>query len=212
MIKCKLCNKKYNSIRSLGLHLAMSHNVKGFEAKKIYYDTYIKKKNEGICPVCGKPTKFKGGLHGYAITCSITCGQLHPETRQKMNETNLERYGATNPYGSKKIRKKIEKTFISRYGVKNAYSIPKIHEKAISHSLASHQDNGNHSSWETLLENVLIKHKIKYKKQYKDIRYPYYCDFYLPKKDLFIEINGFWMHGGHYYDGRHKEDKIKLQL
>lgn len=268
MIKCELCNREFESLRSLGLHLSHSH--KEFSHKE-YYDKYLKNDSDGICPVCGKPTKWKGGLQGYARTCSISCGQKHPETRQKMSETNLERYGAANPYGSKQIRDKIKKTnlehigvenpfqqpvvkqkaihnshtekaeqkrqntnlekygtpyhiasnvvrqksintYQKKYGVINAYSIPKIHEKALQNSLASHQDNGNHSSWETLLENALIDKSIPYKKQYKDIRYPYYCDFYIINSDTFIEINGFWMHGKHYFDINNTEDINKLKI
>jgi hypothetical protein len=32
--------------------------------------------------------------------------------------------------------------------------------------------------------------------QYRDKeRYPYYCDFYIPSLDMFIEYQGFWTHG-----------------
>ena len=262
MIKCMLCNREFKSLKSLGLHLSHSHKD---ITHKYYYDTYLKNEGDGICPVCKKPTKFKGGLHGYARTCSISCGQKHPETREKLNTTNLIRYGATNPYGSKEIRTKIKKhnlekygvenpfcidgvneraiknshsdkannkrkqtciekygneyhiasdairqksinTYQERYGVSNAYSIPEIHQKAVNNSLASHNDNGNHSSWETLLENALITKNIKYTKQYRDDRYPYYCNFYLPDNDEFIEINGFWMHGNHYFNENNEED------
>lgn len=37
--------------------------------------------------------------------------------------------------------------------------------------------------------------------QYMDIvRYPYKCDFYIRSKDLFIEVNACWTHGGRPYD------------
>lgn len=32
-------------------------------------------------------------------------------------------------------------------------------------------------------------------RQYKDSRYPYCCDFYIPSLDLFIEFQGSWTHG-----------------
>lgn len=38
-------------------------------------------------------------------------------------------------------------------------------------------------------------------KQYKDnIRYPFYCDFYIVEEDLFIELNAHWTHGSRPYD------------
>lgn len=268
-MKCELCNREFETLRSLGLHLSHSHSNIDF---KEYYDKYFKQENEGICPVCGKNTKFKGGLNGYARTCSISCGQKHPETRAKLDNTNLRKYGATNPYGSKEIRDKIKKknlknlgvenpfqqkyvqekaihnshtaeaeikrqqtclekygnkyhiaseeirkktlnTLKERYNVRNAYSIPEIHTKAIQNSLNYHDDNGNDSSWEALLEKALIDKNINYNKHYnKDPRYPYQCDFYLIDTDTFIEINGFWMHGGHYFNKYNKEDLEKLQV
>ena len=42
-----------------------------------------------------------------------------------------------------------------------------------------------------------------------DERYPFACDFYIISKDLFIEINIFWMHGPHLFDKTNEED-IKL--
>lgn len=38
-------------------------------------------------------------------------------------------------------------------------------------------------------------------RQYRmDERYPFYCDFYIPSEDLFIELNAHWTHGGRPYD------------
>ena len=263
-----ICNKEYASVRSLGLHLSFSHKEVN---KQEYYDKYMKSDhNEGICIVCGKSTKYKGGLNGYRRTCSVSCGQKHPDTRQKMSNTNLERYGATNPYGSKEIRDRIKvqnlekygvenpfcllgvnekavrsstsekanekrkqtclakygseyhiasdevrskaiETYQTRYGVSNAYSIPHIHQKAQFNSLGRKND-GNDSSWETILEKAFQNHLITYKKQYSDKRYPYNCDFYLPETDTFIEINGFWTHGGHWFDETNSDDQTKLNM
>lgn len=36
--------------------------------------------------------------------------------------------------------------------------------------------------------------------QYKDSRYPFHCDFYVRSRDLFIELNASWTHGGHWYN------------
>ena len=49
---------------------------------------------------------------------------------------------------------------------------------------------------ELLLEN---SNKTIYR-QYKDDRYPFYCDFYIVEDDLFIELNTHWTHGGMPYD------------
>ena len=37
-------------------------------------------------------------------------------------------------------------------------------------------------------------------RQYRDTRYPFSCDFYIPSHDLFIELNAHWTHGGRPFD------------
>lgn len=41
-------------------------------------------------------------------------------------------------------------------------------------------------------------------------RYPFHCDFYIASLDLFIELNAFWSHGGHWFDENNNEDKRML--
>lgn len=43
-----------------------------------------------------------------------------------------------------------------------------------------------------------------------DSRYPFNCDFYIKSKDLFIELNLSWTHGGHPFSQQNKADLIKL--
>lgn len=59
---------------------------------------------------------------------------------------------------------------------------------------------------ETKLEQFFKVNNIEYINQYKDERYPFHCDFYLPKTDTFIEINGYWHHRDHFYDENNVED------
>ena len=44
--------------------------------------------------------------------------------------------------------------------------------------------------------------------QYKDNRYPFACDFYIPSLDLFIECNYHWTHGGKPYEGTEDDKQI----
>lgn len=49
-------------------------------------------------------------------------------------------------------------------------------------------------------------------RQYFDSeRYPFYCDFYIKSRDLFIELNASWTHGGHWFDETCKDDCVTLQ-
>ena len=49
-------------------------------------------------------------------------------------------------------------------------------------------------------------------RQYKDEdRYPFNCDFYIKSLDLFIEFNGFYTHGFHWFDKDNPDDMNKLE-
>lgn len=47
--------------------------------------------------------------------------------------------------------------------------------------------------------------------QYKDARYPFYCDFYIDTEDLFIEVNSWWHHGSHPFDATDPKDIERLE-
>jgi len=50
------------------------------------------------------------------------------------------------------------------------------------------------------------------KRHYReDPRYPFECDFYIPSKDLFIELNLDWTHGGKPFEDT-EEDNKKLDI
>lgn len=48
-------------------------------------------------------------------------------------------------------------------------------------------------------------------RQYNCSRYPFNCDFYIKSRDLYIECNYFWHHGGHWFNEKDEEDLKKLQ-
>ena len=62
---------------------------------------------------------------------------------------------------------------------------------------------------------ILEKLKNKFncvKHQYKNILYPYRCDFYVEDKDLYIEYNGTWTHGNHMFDINNENDLKLLNI
>ena len=69
----------------------------------------------------------------------------------------------------------------------------------------------NHTwSSSSIEEKIYIKIKKIFplvKRQYKEERYPWHCDFYIPELDYFIEINGYWVHGEHPYNPNSIEDQ-----
>lgn len=65
---------------------------------------------------------------------------------------------------------------------------------------------------EDLYTQLLIENKDKtIYRQYKDDRYPYYCDFYILEDDLFIELNNHWTHGGKPYNPTDIDCQKQLQ-
>ena len=58
----------------------------------------------------------------------------------------------------------------------------------------------NHLFFKRMLSDVIT--------QYKDDRYPFACDFYIPSLDLFIECNYRWTHGGKPYEGTEDDKQI----
>lgn len=43
-------------------------------------------------------------------------------------------------------------------------------------------------------------------RQYRDARYPFNCDFYIKSLDLFIELQGTWLHNDHPFNPNNEED------
>lgn len=71
------------------------------------------------------------------------------------------------------------------------------------------------ASIEEIFKNFLIEYigENNFRYQYRDkLRYPFLCDFYIPKLDLFIELNHFKSHNGHLFDKNNEDDINTLQL
>jgi len=65
-MKCKLCDKNFDSIIGLSVHLSKEHKD---VSKKDYYDKYLKKEDEGKCYFCGNDAIFKDISNGYHRIC-----------------------------------------------------------------------------------------------------------------------------------------------
>ena len=111
-IQCQLCGLNV-TIHTLAKHLRSHKEI----TRKEYYDTYLRKAGEGICPVCGKETTFNGITYGYNINCSSKCAALNPDVQAKLKQTSKERYGTARPIQNKEISNKVQQTQIERYGM-----------------------------------------------------------------------------------------------
>ena len=140
-------------------------------------------------------------------------------------KTNLARYGIANGHGEK-AKEKLKQTSLARYGTKNPCQAKEVKQKCDETKFKKHGDKhytNREKAFETTKKNGMYRTKLedryldRLKKVYPDIiqhytseKYPFECDFYIPSKDLYIELNVFYLHGGHFFDEKNPEDINKL--
>lgn len=140
---------------------------------------------------------------------------------EKTIEFSKQNYNVDWFTKSEKIKNKAKETMLRRYGVEYSMQIPK-NKEYMSYLMSSYEmqerryntmkRNHTFNSSSTEEEFFLyIKSRFpKVIRQYKDKnRYPYFCDFYIPELDYFIELQGYYTHGKHPFDPNSNED---LQL
>lgn len=195
MNNCKICGI---NTKKLGLHLK-AHKI----SPKEYYDKYLKKENEGICPVCGKPTVFLGVIYGYRQHCSTSCSTFDPKVKAKNKATTIARYGVAHNWNNGILRENCKNTMKEKYGVTHNWQSSKLRSK----------EKFKVSQLEQEFMDYLDLYHISYKYRYYDEtgKYPYECDFYLPTLNMFIEINGTALHDTHIFDPNNENDIKQLE-
>lgn len=156
------------------------------------------------------------------------------EVRQKYKENYKRKYGVENPFQNEIIKEKIKQTCLEKYGVDRAIKSDLVKEKCKQTCLEKYGSSSpmknpyivnksinkriQNNTWSTSKpeEELYLYIKERFpsvKRQYKDKeRYQYFCDFYIPELDLFLELNGTWTHGNHPYDMNSKEDNSILNI
>ena len=181
MIKCEICNAEFEKRVSFCNHIFKKHNIKA----KDYYDTYLKKPDDGICKYnkCNNSTIFINIEVGYKECCCLEHTNLFrygvksnlnfSETKEKAQKnshtkeaiekqakTNLERYGVRAPMQSKLIQDKVKKTCLDKYGVDNAYKSKELRIKANQTKLERYGDanfNNRTKAKQTSLEHYGVE-------------------------------------------------------
>lgn len=125
MVKCEICGKLCKGFLGLLPHISKIHNM----SSKEYYDKYLKKDGEDICPVCGKLTKYLDINKGYSKHCSNLCVNRNPKVRKKVTQALLKNHGCEHALQSKDILDKQQQTCVKRFGVKNAFQSEVIKKK-----------------------------------------------------------------------------------
>lgn len=125
---CKICNKEFNSIHALSLHLKL-HNISAEE----YYKKYLLKPGEGLCKVCGKPTKYHSLSKGFYTYCCNDCIGKDKEIVKKREETSIKHFGVKHASELEKYKEKAKHTYKEKTGydhnMHNPESIRKVVEE-----------------------------------------------------------------------------------
>jgi len=158
MEKCFVCNKEFETIKGLAIHIVQFHKIKITE----YYDMYCRKnKFDGICKMCGKRTRFNNLRDGYVMYCSEKCSSNDVDIRKKTIDTNIEKYGTKTPAENKIILNKIKQTTLKNYGVENSFQSDHIKEK-IKYCKKNKYNNENYNNRDQAEKTSLDKYSEKH--------------------------------------------------
>lgn len=143
------------------------------------------------------------------------------EVKEKIKQSMIERHGVEYVGQAEISKQKTKEALLDKYGVDHYSKTEEFKKKYIANSaeykikeFKTKKVNGtcNTSKQEEVYYEILTKQygKTNVIRQYRDKRYPYYCDFYIVPEDLFIELNFNWTHGEHPFDNENPADLAKL--
>lgn len=116
---------------------------------------------------------------------------------EKSRETCMERYGVSYWGQTPQAREMQSRRMRSVEVQRSATAARRAHR-------TFHVSRPEDDLWDLLVEHFGLDDVVR---QYRDEeRYPWACDFYVPSRDLFIELNGLWTHGGHWFDPHDARD------
>lgn len=125
-MQCLICKSEgkcveFEKVCSMGTHLWKTHGI----SSQQYYDKYLAKPGEGVCPECGKPTLFRTLGKGYLEFCGRKCAAKHIASDSARNEhkvatmkqTMKAQYNVENAAQMESVKLKRKETMVNRYGV-----------------------------------------------------------------------------------------------
>ena len=129
----KFLEKKYPHIIMEIKSFSKKNNIENITFKE---QIYLFINNITSVPICNnieceKPLKFKKSLNeGYGKYCSVLCTNSSEDHKNRVKQTNYNKYGGPAPINSEIIQEKIKDTNMERYGVKNIFeNVDYIKEK-----------------------------------------------------------------------------------
>lgn len=149
------------------------------------------------------PMRYTGGTHMY--NNGIEQGRFKPgeepegwvqgglDYTDEQTEIMLAKRGNRSPMQTEIGKENFKKSMLDKYGVDNPMKLRDVFLKV---------NKGKFSKKEDRYYNYLVSiyGADDVVRNYKCERYPFFCDFYIKSKDLFIECNFHWTHGPKPFD------------
>ncbi len=149
---------------------------------------------EIICPIHGPFVQIPY-VHLTGCGCP-SCGDVKrcagwdaKAVHEKAMQTCVMKYGVDNPMRVDAIRKKQHAAVASQ----------EVNDKRVATKRKNNSFNtslGEHRLYQKL---VAVFGSDDVCHGYSSAAYPYQCDFYVISRDMYIELNAHWSHGGHWY-------------
>lgn len=139
------------------------------------------------------------------------------EGKKAAKEGVLRKYGEDNINKTEQRRNEMKENWKSKSREEKRKWIEKcrrVQTKEVQKRISDtkRRNNSFHiSSWEAMLTEKLSNLFPDLKTQYKEERYPFHCDFYIPSLDLFIECNFHWTHGRRPFNPGSEKDIEQLK-
>ena len=155
------------------------------------------------------------------------------QQKQHCRDTMLKKYGVEYnsqlPEVKNSISKKLhsfesnikrKQVFQEKYGTDNFFQTDEFknsrnmwieENKQKEYKTKKKNNSFNKSTPEEKIYQMLCEKFDKIERQYKTEKYPFYCDFYIEKLDLYIEYQGHWTHGQEPYYNKKAEHLALLE-
>jgi hypothetical protein len=167
---CQICGKECVDTQGLTSHAFKKHGL----TSKEYYDKFIRKPGEGICPTCGKETKFIKFGRGYKKHCNYSCSSADPIANKQRYNTYI-------------------KTYFEKTGYKNSSQNPEVQEKRFN-TMRLNNTLMRSRAEDEICEFIKTFYNDKILQNERFVIGNKELDIYLPNLNKAIEYNGTVWH------------------
>jgi hypothetical protein len=219
---CSLCNKVEKRRLDINEFIIRSQRIHGnkYDYSRVCY-VNTKTKVEIVCPEHGsfmqKPEK-----HMVGAGCP-KCRSNYTDTKESFIKKARLVHGDLYDYSNINYINSQTKICIMDKDYGEFWQTPNVHLNGEGHPLrkpercyTTKKANGtlNSSKPEKIVTSLLYD---KFGEddvftQYRSDKYPFACDFYIASLDLYIELNIYVTHGGHWFDDKNEDDLDRLQV